>query len=178
MRVVGIDPGSAVTGFGIIDFIDGRMHHVAAGTIRTARNSSGAERLRELYLALLDLIDRHRPYALSLERGFVALNVQSAFRLGEARAMAMLAARERQVELYEYTPTEIKMAVAGFGHADKTLVKTMVRRTLGLDSSHALADDASDALAIAACHLLRGRFGAAVAGSAKGSRVRRLALPR
>jgi len=165
MRVLGIDPGSSVTGFGIVDQEGGRMRHVAAGTIRTSVSVRGGERLRVIYRGLLEVIDHYSPAMMSLERGFVAANVQSAFRLGEARAVAMLAAAEREIALYEYTPTEVKMAVAGFGRADKAQVKVMVRRTLGLDAGMVLADDASDALALAACHLIRGRLGAAPSSS-------------
>ena len=94
---------------------------------------------------------------MSLERSFVAANVQSAFRLGEARAMAMLAAAARGLALFEYTPNQVKLTVAGHGHADKAQVKFMVRRALGVDEEVALADDASDALAIALCHLFCAR---------------------
>jgi crossover junction endodeoxyribonuclease RuvC len=158
MRVLGIDPGSVVTGFGVIDHEGGRMRHVAAGTIRPSARVHGAERLLLVYRGLLGVIDSYAPTMMSLERGFMAVNIQSAFRLGEARAVAMLAAAERGIALHEYTPTEVKMAVAGFGRADKAQVQTMVRRTLGLDPALALADDASDALALAACHLLRCRL--------------------
>src|SRR5216683_2682061 len=115
MRVLGVDPGSAVCGYGVVE---GR-----AGNPR-----------------------------------FVAINVQSAFRLGEARAMAMLAAAERDLEIFEYPPNEVKLCVAGHGHADKAQVKYMVRKMLRLDAAIELADDASDALAIALCHLGRGRL--------------------
>ncbi|HUY18391.1 MAG TPA: crossover junction endodeoxyribonuclease RuvC [Candidatus Binataceae bacterium] len=158
MRIIGIDPGSAVTGFGIVEGAAGVFSHIAAGTIRAPRGASHPDRLHNIYRHLRAIIDEHAPQAMSLERNFVAINIQSAFRLGEARAIAMLAAAERGLELYEYTPTQVKMTIAGFGAADKAQVKAMVRRTLRMDASIALVDDAADALAIATCHLFRARF--------------------
>ena len=101
--------------------------------MRVAR--AGTERLRRIHEDLLAIIDEFSPAALSLERHFVAANVQSAFRLGEARAMAMLAAAERGLAMFEYPPNEVKLCVAGHGHADKAQVKYMVRKTLKLDPS-------------------------------------------
>jgi crossover junction endodeoxyribonuclease RuvC len=92
---------------------------------------------------------------MSLERSFVALNVRSAFTLGEARAVAMLAAAHRGIDVFEYTPTDVKLSVAGYGRADKRQVKNMVRRTLLLNEAGELADDAADALAIALCHVFQ-----------------------
>src|SRR5277367_6992765 len=126
MRILGVDPGSAVCGFGVVDR-GGR--YVTAGTIQCASFAPGPGRLRRIHEALLAIIDEFTPAALSLERHFVAANVQSAFRLGEARAMAMLAAAERGLAMYEYPPNEVKLCVAGHGHADKAQVKYMVRKT-------------------------------------------------
>jgi crossover junction endodeoxyribonuclease RuvC len=158
MRIIGIDPGNAVTGFGIVEGAAGVFSHVAAGTIRAPRGASQPNRLRNIYENLLVIIGRHQPEAMSLERNFSALNIQSAFRLGEARAVAMLAAATRGLELYEYTPAQVKQTVAGFGAADKAQVKAMVCRTLKIAPSIELAEDAADALAIAACHLFQVRF--------------------
>jgi crossover junction endodeoxyribonuclease RuvC len=148
MRILGVDPGSAVCGYGVVE--GPGVRYVTAGTIRCASLAPGPMRL--------GIIDEYSPTALSLERHFVAANVQSAFRLGEARAMAMLAAAERGLAMYEYPPNEVKLCVAGHGHADKAQVKYMVRKTLKLDPAVDLADDAADALAIALCHLGRGRL--------------------
>ncbi|HTW89601.1 MAG TPA: crossover junction endodeoxyribonuclease RuvC [Candidatus Binataceae bacterium] len=158
MRIIGIDPGNAVTGFGIVEGAAGAFSHVAAGTIRAPKGASQPGRLHNIYENLLAIIGQHAPAAMSLERNFAAVNIQSAFRLGEARAIAMLAAAARGLELYEYTPTQVKMTIAGFGAADKSQVKAMVRRTLGMASSVVLTDDAADALAIATCHLFQARF--------------------
>jgi crossover junction endodeoxyribonuclease RuvC len=162
-RVIGVDPGNVVAGFGVIEGSVAHPVHIAAGTIRPPAALRGGERLQTIHERLLGIIDRYAPAAMSLERSFVAANVQSAFRLGEARAMAMLAAAARGLALFEYTPNEVKLTVAGHGHADKAQVKFMVRRALGVGEEVALADDASDALAIALCHLYRARVTAAVA---------------
>jgi crossover junction endodeoxyribonuclease RuvC len=168
-RVLGIDPGNVVTGFGVIEGSIAHPAYITAGTIRPPAPSRGGERLKTIHDRLLGVIDEYTPAAISLERSFVAANIQSAFRLGEARAMAMLAAAARGLALYEYTPNEVKLTVAGHGHADKTQVKFMVRRALGVDEQIALADDASDALAIALCHLYRARVTTAV--TATGGRM-------
>jgi crossover junction endodeoxyribonuclease RuvC len=154
MRIIGVDPGNAVTGFGVVESgLPPRL--VAAGIIRPAISERGPLRLATIYGQLLRAIDEHAPEALSLERSFVAINVQSAFRLGEARAMAMLAAAHRGLELFEYTPTDVKLAIAGHGRADKAQVKFMVGSTLAAEAVAEMADDAADALAVALCHLFR-----------------------
>jgi crossover junction endodeoxyribonuclease RuvC len=158
MRVLGVDPGSAVCGYGVVEGRLGDPRFVTAGAIRSTSLQPGPKRLLHIHERLLSIIDEFEPDALSLERHFVAINVQSAFRLGEARAMAMLAAAQRAVEFFEYPPNEVKLAVAGHGHADKPQVKYMVRRTLGLAPTVDLTDDAADALAVAICHLGRGRM--------------------
>ena len=156
MRILGVDPGSAVCGYGVVEGPGTR--YVTAGTIRCASLAAGPARLHRIHEVLLNIIDEFAPTAVSLERHFVATNVQSAFRLGEARAMAMLASAERGLAMYEYPPNEVKLCVAGHGHADKAQVKYMVRNLLGLDPAIELSYDAADALAIAMCHLGRGRM--------------------
>jgi crossover junction endodeoxyribonuclease RuvC len=164
MRVIGVDPGNAVTGFGVVEK-SGTVHCIGAGTVRSANSISRPQRLASIYRNLLEVLDRYSPDAMSLERSFVAINVQSAFALGEARAAAMLAAAHRGLAVFEYAPTDVKLSVAGYGRADKRQVKEMVRRTLMLDRGCELADDAADALAIALCHL----FQASMARVRKGS---------
>src|ERR1700694_2237839 len=156
MRVLGVDPGNAVTGFGIVDR-GGELRYIAAGTIR-AGAMRGPARLAAIYEKLIGIIDAHAPDAISLERSFVAVNIQSAFKLGEARAMVMLAAAHRGLDLFEYTPTDVKLSIAGYGRAGKSQVKEMVRRTLVLDHAHELADDAADPLATPLCHLSRAKI--------------------
>lgn len=159
MRVLGVDPGSAVTGYGIVEAERGSFHLVVAGTIRASTLERGPLRLRKIHEQLLALVDAYSPVVMSLERSFVASNVQSAFRLGEARAVAMLVAAERGLEFFEYAPNEVKLAVAAYGHADKAQVQFMIRKTLGLGDEIAIAHDATDALALALCHLSRDRIG-------------------
>jgi crossover junction endodeoxyribonuclease RuvC len=156
MRVLGVDPGNAVTGFGIVDR-SGVLRYIAAGTIR-AGALRGPSRLAAIYERLIEVIDAHAPDAISLERSFVAVNIQSAFKLGEARAMVMLAATHRGLEIFEYTPTDVKLSIAGYGRADKSQVKDMVRRTIGAGVPDGLAEDATDALAISLCHLFRAKM--------------------
>jgi len=153
MRIIGVDPGNAVTGFGVVER-SASLQYVAAGTVRGRGIIPRPQRLATIYQKLLELLDRYTPDVMSLERSFVAINVQSAFALGEARAAAMLAAAHRGLDVFEYTPTDVKLSVAGYGRADKRQVKQMVRRTLMLDDGE-LADDAADALAIALCHLFQ-----------------------
>lgn len=152
MRVLGVDPGTVVTGWGVLDSDRGRLVRVASGTIRVGRGEVSA-RLAAIYEGLRAIIAEHEPGVLSLERNFVARNVQSAFRLGEARGVAMAAAAGAGVELSEYTPATIKKSVVGHGRADKAAVQVAVCRLLSigdLDSS-----DEADALAAAACHAFR-----------------------
>jgi crossover junction endodeoxyribonuclease RuvC len=153
MRVIGVDPGNAVTGFGVVER-SGSLQYVVAGTVRGRGIIPRPQRLATIYQKLLELLDRYTPDVMSLERSFVAINVQSAFALGEARAVAMLAAAHRGLDVFEYTPTDVKLSVAGYGRADKRQVKQMVRRTLMLNDGE-LADDAADALAIALCYLFQ-----------------------
>jgi crossover junction endodeoxyribonuclease RuvC len=162
MRIIGVDPGNAVTGFGVVER-DATLQYVGAGTLRAHGITRRPQRLATIYQKLLQVLDRYTPDVMSLERGFVAINVQSAFALGEARAVAMLAAAHRGLDVFEYTPTDVKLSVAGYGRADKRQVKQMVRRTLMLNDGGELADDAADALAIALCHLFQAR-GALIRG--------------
>jgi crossover junction endodeoxyribonuclease RuvC len=161
MRIIGVDPGNAVTGFGL-DERSAAPAYIAAGAIRNHKMARGPRRLAALYEALVGIIDQYAPDVMSLERSFVATNVQSAFTLGEARAVAMLAAAHRGLEVFEYTPTDVKLTIAGYGRADKAQVEQMVRRTLFLREEQALTHDATDALAIALCHAFRAHLGNAM----------------
>jgi crossover junction endodeoxyribonuclease RuvC len=171
MRVLGIDPGTVATGWGVIEVTTapnggaGSHRRVASGVIR-AKGTVPA-RLVCIFAAVRDIVAEHRPEALSLEKAFVSDNVQSAFRLGEARGSILVAAAESGVEVYEYSPAEVKMAVVGYGRALKEQVQAMVTRLLSLPSPPA-ADEA-DALACALCHLqahrLRGAIGEATAAT-------------
>ena len=162
MRVFGIDPGSARTGYGCVDS-DGRRHQlVLCGTVRAGAAATFPEQLSIIYRELTTLIAAHRPECVAIENIFHAVNARSALKLGHARGVAMLAATESGVMVVEYTPAEIKRAVVGYGRAEKGQVAQMVKLLLGLDevpSPH----DATDALAVAICHLHAGK------GTAKGA---------
>jgi crossover junction endodeoxyribonuclease RuvC len=159
LRVLGVDPGTVITGWGVIEVQRGVMRHLASGTIRAGRGAV-APRLGFIYAELGTVMAEHAPDAVSLERNFLARNVQSAFRLGEARGVAMAASAARGLSLSEYTPATIKKCVAGHGAADKAEIQRAVARLLEI--SHRLAADEADALAAAACHVLRSAFDARV----------------
>ena len=152
MRVFGIDPGSARTGYGCVQS-DGTRHRlVACGAIGSPATNSFAQRLQVIHVELATLIAQHRPDCVAIESLFHAVNARSALKLGHARGVAMLAAVEAGVPIVEYAPTEVKQAVVGYGRAEKGQVQSMIQLLLGLSAPPA-PYDASDALAIAICHL-------------------------
>lgn len=148
MITLGIDPGTAVCGFGVVSFDGTSLRMVDAGCIRTASDESDAQRLRQLHGALLELISVHHPEVIGIERLFFQRNVQTAMAVGQARGVALLTAAAAGVPIHEPTPNEVKQAVCGNGAADKRQVAAMVERLLGV-SLAATPDDATDALAIA-----------------------------
>ncbi len=152
MFVLGIDPGLAVTGYAILEDRSARPRAVAAGVIRTDAHRSTADRLAELYEDLAGLIVEFAPGEAAIEEVFVNRNLQTATSVGRAAGVAMLAAARGGCRVFEYTPTAVKMAVAGDGAADKAGVASVVARRLGLPAAPAPAD-AADALAVALCHL-------------------------
>lgn len=162
-KILGIDPGSRITGFGIIEVSGDQLVYVASGCIRTA-NLAFNSRLEEIFNTIVRLIDDHEPTELSLERVFMHRNADSALKLGHARAAALCAAFASTVKplVAEYSPRQIKQAVAGYGAADKPQVENMVRRLLGLTGT--IQSDASDALAIAVCHANTRRTATLLAG--------------
>ncbi len=155
MRVLGVDPGSVVTGWAVVDCNGRSLERVASGTIRAGRGEL-CERLGKIYAELARVIERYRPAVLSLERNFLARNVQSAFRLGEARGVAMAAAAGAAMDTHEYAPATIKKALVGHGRADKAQMQAAVVRLFGLSVTP--AEDEADALAAAACHGFRRRY--------------------
>ncbi|MDH3588252.1 MAG: crossover junction endodeoxyribonuclease RuvC [Gammaproteobacteria bacterium] len=162
---MGIDPGSRITGFGVIEVNGDRFRYVASGCIRTGKLPFN-ERLEEIYVSVSRLIGEHTPGEVCLERVFMHRNADSALKLGHARAAAMCAVFADQAvqrpQLAEYSAREVKQAVAGYGAADKEQVQHMVRRLLNLSGE--LQSDASDALAIAVCHANSRRAAAILAG--------------
>jgi crossover junction endodeoxyribonuclease RuvC len=145
---LGVDPGTAICGFGIVAFDGGDLRLVDAGCIRTEAGETDAARLEQLHAALVQLLAEHRPDRVGIERLFFQRNVQTAMAVGQARGVALLAAAESGVPIDEPTPNEVKQAVCGNGAADKQQVATMVGRLLGVTLS-GVPDDATDALAIA-----------------------------
>jgi crossover junction endodeoxyribonuclease RuvC len=161
MRVLGIDPGFATTGYGIVERTDGRLMPVAHGAIRTETGTPQAERLRQLHGAITDLLARYLPEAMAVERLFFNINVRTAIAVGQASGVALAAAAAHGVPVFEYTPLEVKQAVVGVGNATKDQVGAMVASLLSLGSPPNPAD-AADACAMAICHLTRSRLNAAI----------------
>jgi crossover junction endodeoxyribonuclease RuvC len=145
---LGIDPGTARCGFGVVALTGGRLRLVDAGVIRTESDGSDSDRLRALHAALAELLTLHRPQRVGIERLFFQRNVQTAMAVGQARGVALLAAAEAGLEVDEPTPNEVKQAVCGNGAADKDQVAAMVARLLGI-AMDGVPDDATDALAVA-----------------------------
>ena len=152
VRVIGVDPGSDTTGYGVIDS-DGRHYElVEYAGIRALKRVSFAERLLAISQKLEEVIERLSPQACAIEDTFYAVNVKSALKLGQARGAVLVAAARSGVEVFEYSPLEIKSALVGYGRAEKKQVQEMVRVLLGLKNAPEPLD-ASDALAIAICHV-------------------------
>jgi crossover junction endodeoxyribonuclease RuvC len=145
---LGIDPGTARCGFGVVALDEGRLRLVDAGVIRTESDGTDAERLRALHGALLELLSLHHPQRVGVERLFFQRNVQTAMAVGQARGVALLAAAEAGLLVDEPTPNEVKQAVCGNGAADKAQVAAMVARLLDV-ALEGVPDDATDALAVA-----------------------------
>jgi crossover junction endodeoxyribonuclease RuvC len=148
VRILGIDPGSQITGFGVVDIVGNRTAAVEWGCIRTGGDHS--DRLRNIFGALGQVVREYRPTEIAIERVFLSRNADSALKLGQARAAAICATFEANVPIYEYSARHIKKAVVGSGAAEKDQVQRMVQMILGL--REALAADAADALAAAICH--------------------------
>ncbi len=149
--VLGLDPGSINLGYGVIEVHGNRLTHRDHGTLSSKRGKALSLRLAELFEGLTEVLDRQAPDAIAIERVFMARNVSSALTLGHARGMILTAVGQRDLELAEYAPSEVKLAVCGHGRGSKDQVEIMVRRLLGLDLQHETSDS-SDALAIAVCH--------------------------
>ena len=149
LRIIGVDPGSRFTGYGVVDFERHCARRIASGCIRTD-NAPMADRLLQIHDNLKQIVATHQPQQMAIEKVFVHRNPGSALKLGQARGVAMLAGIASGLALYEYSPNEIKLALVGRGHADKSQINHMVRALLGLPKL--LQEDEADALAIAICH--------------------------
>ncbi len=152
MRVMGIDPGSHCTGFGIVEEIKGVLHPVHWNSVRSSPKDTFPDRLKRIYDELVLAIEKFKPNVVSVEDLFYATNVKTVIKLGQTRGVTLLAAVNCGVEVAEYSPLEIKQAVVGYGRADKNQVRDMVTILLKLKEKPE-PFDASDALAAAICHI-------------------------
>ncbi len=152
MKVLGVDPGTQVMGYGVIESRDSEIALVDYGALVSPPECSIGERLSYLYNELSTIIRRHQPGAFAVEQPFVAKNVKSALAIGRAQAVALLAAASQGIPSYEYTPAQIKQRVASYGASSKEQIQEMVKLQLGL-AEIPRPSDAADALAVAICHL-------------------------
>lgn len=150
VRIMGIDPGIAIVGYGVVDRKGNQLKAVDYGSIQTPAHTSTATRLKQIYDASTELLERYRPHVVAIEKLFFNRNVTTAFTVGQARGVVMLAAEEAKAAITEYTPMEVKMAVAGYGGAQKRQIQEMVRVLLNLPEIPR-PDDVADALGVAIC---------------------------
>jgi crossover junction endodeoxyribonuclease RuvC len=157
MRVLGIDPGVATTGYGVVEEINGDAQPVAFGVIRTPADETLPLRLQAIYRAVRELAAAWQPDTAAVEELFFSRNARTAMSVGQARGVTLLALADAGLSVAEYTPLSIKQAVTGYGSADKAQMQEMVRLLLGLAETPS-PDDAADALAVAICHLHTARL--------------------
>ena len=155
--IIGIDPGSRYTGFGIIKKDGQRLIHLASGRIQALKVEGLAGRLDLIYSELTALMEKHKPHAFAIEKVFHGKNPQSSLILGHARGVAMLVGAQAGLEVFEYNPTEVKNAIVGQGRAEKAQVAGMVKILLNLGQAK-MSEDESDALSIAICHANNQQF--------------------
>ncbi len=149
-RILGIDPGSRLTGYGIIDSIPGKVGFVACGVIKTTVKYPLANRLNEIFDGINEVIQLHDPEVAAVEEIFMSSNANSALKLGQARGAAVVAAMQNGLGVHDYSAKKVKRAVVGYGQAEKGQVQHMIRILLGLSKEP--SEDAADALAVAICH--------------------------
>ena len=152
MRILGVDPGTVTMGYGVIESEGDEIALVDYGALNCPARSPIGERLSYLYGKLLEIISRCQPDVVAIEQPFMAKNVKAALAIGRAQAVAILAAANRGIPAYEYTPAQVKLKVAGYGASSKEQIQEMVKLQLGL-SQVPEPSDAADALAVAICHL-------------------------
>ncbi len=157
MRIIGLDPGTATTGYGIIDIVGGEPQVVTWGAIVTTPDDETPQRLQIIYSQLVALLDEHKPDAAAIEEVFFGRNITTAISVGQARGVLILALANAGLTVAEYSPPRVKDAVTGYGKADKHQVQLMVRNLLRLDETPR-PDDAADGLAVALTHYQHSRF--------------------
>ena len=151
MRILGIDPGYAIVGFGAVRYERGRFAPLGYGAVTTRAHTEFTSRLEEIYDGMTELIAKYRPDCISVEKLYFNTNTTTAIAVAEARGCILLAAKKGLVPVYEYTPLQVKSSVTGYGRAEKKQIMEMTRILLGLDKIPR-PDDAADALALAVCH--------------------------
>jgi crossover junction endodeoxyribonuclease RuvC len=156
MRIIGIDPGTGILGFGVIEVLNGQMQIVDAGVVTTPAHTPIDVRLEDIFDSLNEVISQTKPDVMSIEKLFFSQNVTTAMSVSQARGVAMLAGRKGGLPIHEYTPLQIKQSVTGYGKADKKQVQEMVRVQLNLKNTPK-PDDCADALAAAITHYLMSR---------------------
>jgi crossover junction endodeoxyribonuclease RuvC len=171
VKVLGVDPGSRATGYGVIQMEGNRLRHVAHGVIKPNSKAPLPARLAHIFNELRQVIKDHQPDEAGVENIFTARNAQSALKLGHARGVILLAARLEGLPIGEYTPAEVKGAVVGYGRATKEQVQQMVMRLLAMDKT--AQEDAADALAVGICHGWSGHTKAAIEQATLRGRIRR-----
>lgn len=154
MRIIGVDPGTLFTGYGIVDFENNELNYVASGIIKIPSSKEFAPRLQKIYDDLNQIIKNYKPDEFSLETSFYGKNVQSALKIGYARGVSLLVAIHNNLEIKEYSPREIKKAVVGNGAASKEQVQYMIKKLLNYRKTKIKFDE-SDALAVAVCHAFK-----------------------
>ncbi|SCZ07399.1 crossover junction endodeoxyribonuclease RuvC [Alkaliphilus peptidifermentans] len=157
MIILGIDPGIAIMGIGIVNYEGNQFKPVYYGVIKTESKMATDQRLRVIYEELNKLIDTYNPEVVAIEELFFNNNAKTAFVVGQARGVAILSAANKLKEVYEYTPLQVKQGVVGYGRADKNQVQQMIKTLLCLEAIPK-PDDAADALAVAICHAHSGNF--------------------
>jgi crossover junction endodeoxyribonuclease RuvC len=166
MRILGIDPGSICCGYGIIETSDSKLIYVISGDIKLNKKAPLPDRLKILYDSLKSIIDEYKPSHLCIEKIFYHKSIRSAFSLGSTRGIALLLAAQSDLPVFEYNSTELKMALTGYGRADKRQVQEMVKRILNLNlnsRSSDLSEDSTDALALCICHINHRRLAQKIA---------------
>lgn len=151
MIILGIDPGTAITGYGVVEYTGNKFKLIEYGVIRSAKSEELAVRINKIFVGMNEIIDKYKPDQFAVEELFFNKNVKTALSVGHARGVIMLAAHLKGLKIYEYTPLQVKQAVVGYGRAEKKQVQFMVKAILNL-SDVPKPDDAADALAVAICH--------------------------
>lgn len=170
LRILGVDPGTLVTGYGVVDLLGSTSTYICSGIIKTGSKVAMPLRLRTIHLGLMEVIEEYAPDEFAIESAFYAKNVQSTLKLGHARGVSILAAALREIPTAEYAPREMKQAVVGNGNATKEQVAYMVRSTLRLPDDAEISLDASDALGVALTHAFRIRSGGPVVNKKRGKK--------